>query len=87
MRLDPVLENFSRPYGTSLAEDLYPALRAGLSSAVPAGLGSNISLADRWFLGAVHSSSSRVNLDKAEVSAVPTGLVLLRTYTQHCMLG
>jgi hypothetical protein len=31
-------ERFSRPYGTRLAPNLYPALRAGLSSAVPAGL-------------------------------------------------
>jgi hypothetical protein len=33
-----VLGSLSRPCGTGLAEDLYPALRAGLSSAVPSGL-------------------------------------------------
>ena len=31
-------ETFSRPCGTGLAPNLYPALRAGLSSAVPSGL-------------------------------------------------
>src|ERR1700733_3629381 len=36
---DCSLTIFSRPYGTFRVSNLYPGLRPGLSSAVPAGLG------------------------------------------------
>jgi hypothetical protein len=42
-----VPETVSRPCGTGLAPNLYPALRAGLSSTVPFGTGSNIPLVCR----------------------------------------
>jgi len=36
--LDCVVGCSNRPFGTGLAPNLYPALRAGLISAVPSGL-------------------------------------------------
>jgi hypothetical protein len=62
-------ERFSRPYGTGLAPNLYPALRAGLSSVVPAGL---IPIRFRgWFVfgGSGHiSRSKRANWTRLKFS-------------------
>jgi hypothetical protein len=61
------LERFSRPCGTGLAPNPYPALRAGLSSTVPAGL---IPVRfEGWFVFSEfrpHKPIETANLDKTE---------------------
>ena len=58
-------ETFSRPFGTGLAPNLYPAPRAGLSSTVPSGLVPIVPWPVACPVRAVYSSSSeRANLDK-----------------------
>ena len=66
------LERFSCPCGTGLAPNLYPALRAGLSSTVPAGL---IPVGfEGWFVFSgfrPHKPIETANLDKTEVQPSP----------------
>jgi hypothetical protein len=59
-----VPETVSRPCGTGLAPNLYPALRAGLSSTVPSGLVPIFPWSVACPIRALQEQFERTNLDK-----------------------